>query len=295
VGDLILAFLCSGSISLIFKYSESANLNRYVVTTINYVIATIMGIAFALQVPYEGFDDGMLTFARFLKGSQMGPGSSMTWALMVGMITGILFFMTFITYQVSVRKYGPSITGMFGKLGILVPMLLSVYLFHEYPSHLQLVGILLSFISIVLINLSKDLKWEIKGILIVFFFLGGMAEFMNKIYQKYSMIEFKPVFLLTVFATALMVSLIKTLPYIRSITAKDIWVGVLVGVPNYFSSFFLINALRELPTSVVFPVYSAGSILTIIIASHYLFKEVYSAKKITAIVLTIVAIVLINI
>ncbi len=293
--DLMLAFLCSGSISLIFKYSENNNLNRYVVTTVNYVIATIMGIAFALRVPFEGFDDGMLTFVRFIKGAQMGPGSSMTWALMVGIVTGILFFLTFITYQISVRKYGPSITGMFGKLGILVPMLLSVYLFHEYPTNFQLAGIVLSFVSIILINLSKNLKWEIKGLLIVFFFLGGMAEFMNKIFQKYAMLEFKPVFLLTVFATALLVSLIKTFPHIRSITKKDVWVGVLVGVPNYFSSFFLINALRELPTSVVFPVYSAGSILTIIIASHYLFKEVYSAKKITAIVLTIVALVLINV
>lgn len=34
------------------------------------------------------------------------------------------------------------------------------------------------------------------------FFLGGMVEFSNKIYQKYAMIEYKEVFLFMVFVSA---------------------------------------------------------------------------------------------
>jgi drug/metabolite transporter (DMT)-like permease len=264
------------------------------VTTFNYVIATVMGVILAIGTPYVNLENGMLTFARFLNGTTMDASTSMTWALMIGSITGILFFLTFITYQVNVRKYGPSITGMFGKLGILVPMILSVFLFNEMPTGIQMAGIALSLASIVLINLSKELKWELKGLLILFFFLGGIAEFMNKIFQKYAMMTYKPIFLLTVFATALIISLIKTIPTWRKIGWKEVGVGFLVGVPNYFSSYFLINALRDLPTSVVFPVYSAGSILTIILMSHWLFGETFNARKRIAIGMTLVALILIN-
>ena len=93
---------------------------------------------------------------------------------------------------------------------------------------------------------------------------------------------------------AFIISLIKTIPLIKKIKWQEIIAGIMVGVPNYFSSYFLINALRDLPTSVVFPVYSAGSILMITIFSHYFFKERFDTKKVVAIALTIIALVLIN-
>lgn len=54
---LLLAIVCSGSIALIFKYSESKECNRALVTTFNYLTATLISaIALAksgLNVPAD--------------------------------------------------------------------------------------------------------------------------------------------------------------------------------------------------------------------------------------------------
>ncbi|MBN2259695.1 MAG: EamA family transporter [Clostridiales bacterium] len=294
MNDLIMAFLCSGSISILFKFNENRELNRYVVTTFNYVTAVILSVAFSSNIKVPGFGDLSIVLKDISEGIPFGMNESMTWAVLIGILTGIMFFLTFIMYQFNVRKYGPSLTGMFGKLGILIPMIFSIFIFKEYPSIIQSIGILLSFTSILIINLTGDFKWELKPWLLLFFFLGGFAEFSNKIFQKYAMIEFKSVFLLTVFLTALIISFIKIIPHIRTIKSKEILSGMIVGVPNFFSSYFLINALRSLPTSVVFPVYSAGSILTIIFLSRWLFKESFSKRKWIAVGMTVIALALIN-
>lgn len=292
--DLILAFLCSGSISLIFKFSENRDLNRYGVTTFNYVVASLMGLVMARGVPLEGFETFGLTLARFLKGSSMDAPTSLTWAFSVGIVTGILFFLTFLVYQVNVRRYGPSISGMFGKLGILVPMILSIWLFREMPDTVQMIGIGLSFAAIVMMNLTESFRWEVKGLLILFFFLGGTAEFMNKIFQMYARVEYKPVFLSVVFLTALGTSLIGSLTHRDRIGWREVGIGFAVGIPNFLSSYFLIGALRTLPTAVVFPVYSAGSILTIMLGSRWFFAETLDSRKWVAALLTILALILIN-
>ena len=66
---LLLAIVCSGSIALIFKYSESKECNRALVTTFNYLTATVISaIALAksgLNVP-ASFDGIMAkTMATF--------------------------------------------------------------------------------------------------------------------------------------------------------------------------------------------------------------------------------------
>ncbi|MBS3766987.1 MAG: hypothetical protein KGY75_02555, partial [Candidatus Cloacimonetes bacterium] len=59
-------------------------------------------------------------------------------------------------------------------------------------------------------------------------------------------------------------------------------------------SFFLINALDELKTAVVFPIFSAGSIVVISLGGYFFYNESLNKKEKSAIVMTIVALILIN-
>lgn len=74
----------------------------------------------------------------------------------------------------------------------------------------------------------------------------------------------------------------------------SILTGFSVGIPNLFSSYFLILALDSLKTSVVFPIYSAGSIVLITFGSFIIFKEKINNKNKMAIILTIIALIMIN-
>lgn len=233
---------------------------------------------------------------------------------MIGVATGVFFLMSFSIYQKSVKQNGASISGMFAKLGILIPMIISIVLWNEMPSQIQSLGIIVAMIAIVIANRPISIN-KVKAInaedgitvntgifsgsvamLLLLFVVGGFAEFLNKIFQRLVSLEYKPVFLFIVFATAFLLSLIQ---YIigdnkPNVKRHALVIGCLIGIPNLFASFFLLNALDVFPAAIVFPAYSAGSILLISVLSVILFKETLYKKDVTAIGLTMVSLILLN-
>lgn len=299
---LFLATLCSASIALIFKYTEGSGTNRYAVTTTNYFVAfstSLLMIIFKGLLDTLSFDPGF--WSRLLKTLSSDAGvlskaDSTLWALIIGSIAGAFFFLSFIYYQKSVRENGAGLSGTFAKLGILIPMIFSILLWRELPTALQWIGILLALISIVIVNLSKKTRqmFEINLTLLMLFSFGGIAEFSNKIFQKYALNAYKDVFLFAVFFVAFLISLTYTRLKKSPVTKRDLILGLAVGIPNLFSSYFLILALDTITTSVAFPIYSAGSIVLINLGSLLIYKEHIQNKNKIAIALTLVALVLIN-
>lgn len=299
---LLLAIICSASIALIFKYTENTPTNRYVITSANYFMAfatslfMIITRGLLVDVEREAPFIKELTQLYLSKTAILSPYASIIWGLISGSIAGFFFFSSFFYYQKSVKENGVGLSGTIVKLGILIPMIFSIVIWKEFPSAIQWVGIILSLLSILLVNLSPQSleKLDIKPTLIILFILGGMAEFSNKIYQKYALAEYKNIFLFATFFVAFLVSSFYTLKRKEKITKKDILTGFVVGIPNLFSSYFLILSLATLKTSVAFPIYSAGSIILINLGGVLIFKEKIARKNQLAILLTIVALVLIN-
>lgn len=302
MGYLFLAIICSSLIAIIFKISETNNMNRYAVTTMNYVTAFTVSLFLSARegvfLPSEKGNFIEEFYDVVINNELMfSPYSSFVWAIIIGSLAGVFFFLSFIYYQISVRENNVGLAGTFGKLGILLPMIFSIVLWRELPTKIQWIGIILSFVSIIIVNVSfkKNSVKDIHINLILLFLFGGMAEFSNKIFQKYALLEYKSIFLFFVFFVAFIISLIVTIKQNKMVTKRDISTGILVGIPNLFSSFFLIMALDHMKTSVVFPIYSAGSIVVITLAGTIFFKEKLKRKEIIAIFMTIIALVLINI
>lgn len=302
---LLLAIFCSSSIALIFKYSEGNAMNRMAVTSANYFIAFIVSLIMALSNKSLSFNAIELTgnFSNEFKtvilqnNGQFSFYSSLIWAGVLGFITGVFFYLSFVYYQKSVKENGAGISGAFAKIGILIPMILSIILWRELPTSLQWIGIFLALLSIFIVNFSFDMTTRnyINKTLILLFLFGGIGEFQNKLFQTYSQVITKDVFLFFVFFTAFLISLYSTFKGNKKISLKDLMIGILVGIPNLFSSYFLILALTALKTSIVFPIYSAGSILLINIGSFIIFKEKLTKKQLYSVALTILALILINI
>lgn len=161
---LLLAVLCSSSIALIFKYSESNNLNRYIITAVNYLTAALISLFFIINKEIIFFDFNNSDFKNnFSRVILQGEGvfsaqSSQQWATVVGLTAGIFFFVSFIYYQKSVRENGVGLAGTFGKLGILIPMLFAILIWREYPNNTQWIGIFLALISIILLTSSPPVR-----------------------------------------------------------------------------------------------------------------------------------------
>lgn len=300
---LLLAIICSSSIALIFKYTENSNCNRLVITSANYFMAfgvsliMILGRGLLKGISLDGAF--LQDFYRIIKNEnvQLSPSSSIFLGMGLGLIAGVFFFYSFIFYQKSVKVNGASLSGAFGKIGILIPMLLSVFIWKEYPTYMQWIGISLAILAIVLVNLVKVTKIsssEKSSLLCLLFLFGGLAEFSNKIYQYYAINKYKDIFLFVVFFIAFIISISYCIFQRVVVCKKDIITGFAVGIPNLFSSYFLILALDSVKASVVFPLYSAGSIVLINVGSFILFHERVNVRNKVAIFLTVIALLFIN-
>ncbi|MGM0641060.1 MAG: EamA family transporter [Thermotogota bacterium] len=296
---LFLAILSSSAIALIFKHSENNNMNRFAITTMNYVIAFSTSLIIILSnFKNFRFEDKTLDpiMHNLINNIKFNEFTSFIWAIIIGSIAGAFFFLSFFLYQKSIRENGVGLSGAFGKLGILIPMVFSIIFWKEYPNTIQTIGISFAIFAIIFINIPfKKEKLNFNYLLILLFLFGGMAEFSNKFFQNYSFTKYKEIFLFFVFFSAFLISLFFTLKKPKKVHRRDIITGILVGIPNYFSSFFLIMALDYVKTSVAFPIFSSGSILFINLGGIIIFKEFPSKKDWIAIVSTIIALILMNI
>lgn len=289
--SLGLAILCSSSIAWLFKISEgtqSGKMNRYRVTAANYFVA--FAVSYFMYI---------LQKSTSAVGEKCGVIDWFT-ILSIGIPAGFCFFLSFLFYQISVKENGASLSGMFGKLGILVPMVIAVVLWREIPSLTQAIGISMAIFAMVLVNLPKD-KADFKGFkksLILLFIFGGFAEFSSKLFQKAGNPTDKSIFLCVVFGIAFSLSaamVAKSPKVAGSSLIRDSLMGAAVGIPNLLSSVFLISALELIPATVAFPIYSAASIGLISIGSKVFFKEELSRRGWVGIIVTMLALVLVNI
>ena len=101
-----------------------------------------------------------------------GPGLGLT--LGMGAFNGVLYLLGFVLLKLNIRKNGVVMSATFMKLGLLVPMVVSVGLFGEMPSALQLTGFLIAVGAIILINFEKEeTTMEFKAGLILLLLAGG--------------------------------------------------------------------------------------------------------------------------
>ncbi|MDA3846009.1 MAG: SMR family transporter [Vallitaleaceae bacterium] len=163
------------------------------------------------------------------------------------------------------------------------------------PTTMQWIGIAISMCAIALININPlDLKTERIGkSLLLFFIIGGLGDFFNKLFEMVVGAVYKDLFLVVIFASALVASLYKSI-HIKKSEKLSIVFGLAVGIPNLLTAFFLINALSKLNATVVFPLYSGGAIVLSMLWSVVAFKEKLKWKKIVGIVLMLFALVLFN-
>ncbi len=301
---LLLAVACSSAIGIIFKISEQRESNRYLVTSMNYLTAVVFSgyMLINSSLPDINVTSNLGEFAgRLAIIFQANKGllsfsDSVTWSVILGIVTGWIYCTAFIYYQISVRKNGIALSGMFSRLGILLPMTLSIIVWQEIPTQIQTIGIVLCLFSIILVNFNfkEGERFQITGSLVLLFFFFGMAIFCNKIFQKYAQLELKPLFLFCLFLSALLLSLTVSLKHARALKKQELLIGFSVGVPNLFASYFLILSLDQIKASIAFPVFSAGTIILMTVVAVIFFSEKITPKNGMAIVLTAFALVLIN-
>ena len=277
---LILTILCSLIISVLIRLSGKHVKNEMGMFMSNYAICIALSL---------GFMQNKTQLTSLISHSG-------TLTLILGIISGMLYLGNFVLMKFNMLHNGIVMSSTFTKLGIVVPTIMAISIFHEVPTWTQIIGLLVAVIAIILINYEKDSLTEgkKKTWLLILLLVSGITESMSNIFDKMGNTSMKDGYLLTTFGTAFLLALIlaikegKTLPI-------DILFGVLIGIPNYFFARFLLLALGTLDAVVVFPTYSVGAIISTAVAGVLIFREKISTKKMCALGLILLALVLLNI
>ena len=274
---LVLAILSSSCISLVMRISSDRLRSNIGMLCANYIVCTLLSAA------YGGF---------VLLPRESGLGL----ALGIGGINGVLFLVNFVLLQSCTAKNGIVLSSIFMKLGLLVPIAVSVLLFGEMPTLLQALGFVLALAAIVLINYEKGSGLRgIKGSLLLLLLCGGTADTMCKLFEELGNAALSEHFLLYTFAAALLLCLMLLYRRGEGIgRAEALW-GTLLAVPNFFATKFLLRSLSALPAVIAYPSYSVGTILVVTLSGLFLFGERLKKRQWLALSIILAALVLLNV
>lgn len=277
---LLMAILSSAMVSILMRISEKYVRGRMVMFCANYAACM------ATSLIYMG-DIRSLVFE---------PGTEI--AVILGTVTGFLYLAAFVLLQKNINCNGVIFSGAAMKLGgVLIPTIAAILLFQERMKWLQFAGAVLAVAAIVLINMEKG---EVntggrKQWLAVLLLVSGFADTMANIFDKTGPSVLKNLYLFCTFFTALLIVLALALRKRQRITAADLLYGLLIGIPNYYSSRFLLLSLGSVPAVVAYPVFSVGTIIVISTAGAVFFHEKLSRHKKGALLLILASLVLLNI
>ena len=276
---LLLAILSSSLVSIFMRVGTARVQHNYGMLTMNYVACALLALLHAGIGGVPLFDGGF------------------TVTLGLGAIAGFIYLAAFVLMQRSIVKNGVVLSSVFMKLGLLVPMAVSIIFFKEMPGALQILGFVLALIAIVMINWKgggdKGAKASALG-LILLLIGGGSADCMSKVFEQLGPPAMADLFLFFTFFFAFAICKDLLLFKHQRIGKREVLYGCLVGLPNFYSSKFILLALNQLPAVIVYPSFSVGTLLVVTLVGVMAFREKLGKLQWLALGLILVALALLN-
>lgn len=230
----------------------------------------------------------------------MGPSGMPAWSclgntLLLSFCMTVTYVAGFVLYQWTIRKSGVVLSAVFMKLGLLVPIMFAMLVFGERPSRFQLGGFLLALLAILMMsNIGKAERGKFRWELLLMMLVCGSGDAMGKVFAEWGLPQFREQFLLFAFFMAALLCAAIVLIRGERPTKTDLVFGLLIGVPNYFSSRFSLLALRELNAVFFYPVYSVATLFVITLVGITAFRERLQKRQWAAVGTIILAIALLS-
>jgi len=276
---LFLTILCSTSIALILKHSDTKQGEPIVLLAGNYLIASIIALLLML-IKETSYSIETLVFGAML---------------------GLLFVASFFAFAKAVANAGTALATISSRLSVIIPIVLSIIIFDEQSSTLKLFGFLFTGVTFVffyfsLLEQNKSSVNKGKYLLLLFVLIGiGINDFSMKVFKNIRPETEESFFVFTIFLFAFMYSILFIIIKKIKIYNKTFFTGMGLGVPNVFSTIFLLAALSQIPAIIVYPTINIGIIILTAIGAYALWREGINKAGIAALISGILAIMLLSI
>ncbi len=218
-------------------------------------------------------------------------------------VQGFLLISLFNLMAYTAKRNGMTATAIAARLSLVIPVCLSVVLYSEHLSVWHIVGIIIAIPAIYLSSVNKKtdkVAGSLLPIIVLFAGSGLLDTLVNytqftflRTHQEmagYTVISFAIAGLLGMTHLTVLFATGK-----QQFQVKNLLAGICLGVPNFFSIYFLVLTLNSgmLQSSATIPLLNITVVVASTIWAIFFFKEPTSRLKIMGIALAVVAIMLI--
>lgn len=262
----------------LLKIGETAGQDRLVVLGFNYLSATALAIVYwAVQHPAL-------------------PGTA---TLVVGPVAGFFYAASLFCFMVAISRAGLGMATATMRLSVIWPTLLSLTVFGEVPTPVQLAGVVLTLLVVVLLGErgmrgrnalpggDERLWW-----LLALFLTMGAGFSSLKVFNELSPPAEKSAMLSLLFFSAGVWCWAFILAGKRTVRRGDVGRGLLFGVSNVVSNALALMGLERVAGVVAFPMLNVGVILLASVSGMVFWRERPQRVEIAAIALAALAILL---
>lgn len=282
---LILTVLLNAVLAVLFKLFARFRVDHFQAIVVNYWVCVMTGSAFMGQFPVSG------------------DSLHQDWSG-ICLLMGAGFIFVFNLFAYCTRTEGITAATVANKLSLVIPVLFSIFLYHERPGLSHCLGIVLAFPAVYLAALpAKDTErpHHTNLIRIVALFLGsGLLDTAMKFAeQRYlQTTELQGLYTVHLFFVAGCIGTIlltyRLLKGTTQMSWRNIAGGIVLGVPNYFSIYFMIRMLNTnfIKSSAMIPLSNVGVLVASSLAAILFFRERPSLKNKVGLALSLIVIVL---
>ncbi len=277
--DLFLTILCSTSIAIILKVNSNFKGNSILLLAGNYFSASVLGLLLFLT------DQGSTASIDLIP---------------LGFFLSILFVGSIFAFSKSVSLLGAALSTVSSRLSVFVPTILSIFLYRELPNNYQILGLILTLVTILLFYFSisnsnfRDGSKN-KFVYLISVLIGiGIADFFMKVFQENWISTDKPFFLFWIFFFSFIFTFSITMKKKIKLEKRTLLLGLFMGIPNIFSSYFLIEALKTYKAVFVYPFVNMSIIIATAIIVKIFWKEYWSTYSKIALLTGLVSIFLLS-
>jgi drug/metabolite transporter (DMT)-like permease len=289
---LILSIASSVLIFLIFKLFAKFSVNNFQAIIVNYYVAALLG---------------------FILVNDFGSLSALPqkpW-FNLAVLVGFLFIGMFYVIALTTQKVGISVASVASKMSLVIPIIIFILYYGEFEGKsagivtIKLLGIVAALVGVYFTAFSpgKGGSFNKKYLYLpIILFLGtglldtimGYAD--RNLLSGNDADSFIPTLFLIAAAVGSVMLLVRLVTGKSKLEMKSVIAGILLGIPNYGSIYFLLKtlAIDDFAKSEIFPINNMSIVAFSALFAFILFRERLSIRNWMGILLSIIAIGLIT-
>ncbi|MCK6607748.1 MAG: DMT family transporter [Flavobacterium sp.] len=282
---LLLSILFNAVLFVIVKLFAKFNIDALQALVVNYFVAFLVGLFFldTSIVPNEIMNE------NWFKGS---------------ILLGFVFISTFYATTLTSQRNGLSVASVASKMSVIIPISLGVILYNEHLGIIKIIGIALALIAVYFTSKKETGEVQQASNLlypILVFFGAGTIDASLKYLQTFHVPSnqiglFSSVTFFCAFSVGILTILFLTLRGKIQFSGRNILGGIALGLPNYFSLYFLVKMLeaKAFESATLFTIHNISIVLVSTFVGILFFKEKISIRNAFGIGLALFALYLVT-